>query len=90
LVEKLQFLLPLPSLLHPFDRLLGTSHLGNGGFLSFFCPWRLLIGQWLECTLFTIFLEFIVYGVFVRGLLDFLKVFAELIKVDALVACVGH
>ena len=96
LVEIFNFVKPLPCLLHPLDGLLGASHVfhrillapGDCVFGSLRRP--LVVNDGLECALISVLLEFVVDGVFIRGLLDLLQVLAELIKVDALVPGVRH
>ena len=97
LVEIFNFVKPLTCLLHPLDGLLGASHFfhrillapsDSGVFGSLRRP--LVVNGGLERALVSILLEFVVDGVFIRWLLDFLQVLAELIKVDALVPGVRH
>ena len=97
LVEIFNFVKPLPCLLHPLDGLLGASHVfhrillgpsDSGVFGSLGRP--LVVNDRLERALVSVLLEFVVDGVFIRGLLDLLQVLTQLIKVDALVPCVRH
>jgi hypothetical protein len=97
LVEIFNFVKPLPCLLHPLDGLLGTSHVfhrtllgpsDSGVFGSLGRP--LIVNYGFECALVSVLLEFVVDGVFIRGLFDFLQVLTQLIKVDALVPSVRH
>ena len=96
LVEIFNFVKPLTRPLHSFNGLLGTSHVfhrillapGDGIFSSLRRP--LVVNDGLESALISVLLEFIVDGVFIRWLLDLLKVLAELIKVYALVPSVRH
>jgi hypothetical protein len=97
LVEIFNFVKPLPCLLHPLDGLLGASHVfhrtllgpsDSGVFGSLRRP--LVVNYGFERAMVSVLLEFVVNGVFIRGLLDLLQVLAELIKVDALVSSVRH